>query len=48
MREIALRHEKVYGLILAEVEEGRKQLRANTEAVLRLLDHFDEPGAATA
>ena len=48
MREITLRHEKVYGPILAEMEEGRKQTRANTEAVLRLLDRFDEPGGATA
>jgi len=48
MREMALRHEKVYGPMIVEMEENRKQLRANTEAVLRRLDRFDEPGGATA
>ena len=54
-REILLRNEKVYTSVLArleklgeEMEEGRLQIRANTEAVLRLLDRFDEPGEATA
>lgn len=31
-----------------EMEEWRKQIRANTEAVLRLLDRFDDGGGATA
>ena len=54
-REILLRNEKVYTAVIAdmerlgrEMEEGRKQIRANTEAVLRLLDRFDEPGGAAA
>jgi hypothetical protein len=54
-REILLRNEKVYTSVLArleklgeEMEEGRLQIRANTEAVLRLLDRFDEPGGAAA
>jgi hypothetical protein len=53
MREIALRHEKIFGAVLAEMEEwrreaeeGRKQIRANTEAVLRLLDRLGPGGAA--
>jgi hypothetical protein len=48
MRETSLRHDKVYGPMIIEMEESRKQLRANTEAVLSLLDRFNEPGAATA
>ena len=54
-REILLRNEKVYMSAIAdmerlgkEMEEGRRQIRANTEAVLRLLDRFDEPGGAAA
>jgi uncharacterized protein with HEPN domain len=54
-REILLRNEKVYTSVIAqmerlgeEIEEGRKQIRANTEAVLRLLDRFDNPGGAAA
>jgi hypothetical protein len=54
-REILLRNEKVYKAVIAdmerlgrEMEEGRKQIRANTEAVLKLLDRFDEPGGAAA
>ena len=47
-REILLRNEKVYTKLIAEIEEGREQIRANTQAVLRLLDRFDEPGGATA
>jgi hypothetical protein len=53
MREITLRHEKVFGSVLAEMEEwrketeeGRRQIRANTEAVLRLLDRLGPGGAA--
>jgi hypothetical protein len=47
-REILLRNEKVYTRVLVELEEGRRQIQANTEAVLRLLDRFDEPGGAAA
>jgi hypothetical protein len=54
-REILLRNEKVYTSVIAdmerlgkEMEEGRRQIRANTEAVLRLLDRFDQPGDAAA
>jgi hypothetical protein len=47
-REILLRNEKVYKGVLAELEEGRRQIQANTQAVLRLLDRFDEPGGAAA
>ena len=47
-REILLRNEKVYTRVLAELEEGRRQIQANTEAVLRLLDRFDNPGGAAA
>jgi hypothetical protein len=39
-REILLRNEKVYTAVLAELEEGRKQLRANTQAVLSVLDRL--------
>jgi hypothetical protein len=44
-REILLRNEKVYTTVIAEMErnsrridEGTKQLRANTQAVLSVLD----------
>jgi hypothetical protein len=47
-REILLRNENVYTRVLVELEEGRRQIQANTEAVLRLLDRFDEPGGAAA
>jgi hypothetical protein len=47
-REILLRNEKVYTRVLVELEEGRRQIQANTEALLRLLDRFDEPGGAAA
>ena len=48
-REILLRNEKVYTAVIAEMEEGRKQLQegtrqiqANTRAVLSVLDRLDE------
>ena len=48
-REILLRNEKVYTALIAEMEEGRKQLaegtrqiQANTRAVLSVLDRLDE------
>ena len=54
-REILLRNEKVYTSVIAKLEKGTKQLeentartRAGTEAILKLLDRFDEPGGATA
>jgi hypothetical protein len=40
-REILLRNEKVYKAVIAEVEEGRKQIQANTRAVLSVLDWLD-------
>jgi hypothetical protein len=42
-REILLRNEKVYTAAIAEMEEGRKQIRANTQAVLSMLDRFNGP-----
>jgi ATP-dependent Zn protease len=48
-REILLRNEKVYKAVIAEVEEGRKQIQANTKAVLSVLDRLEgSSGAATA
>jgi hypothetical protein len=47
-REILLRNEKVYTAVIAEMEEGRKQLEegrkqieANTKAVLSVLDRLN-------
>ncbi|MDX6603388.1 MAG: hypothetical protein QOF13_2590 [Solirubrobacterales bacterium] len=47
-REILLRNEKVYTSLIAQMEknsrridEGTKQLRANTQAVLSVLDRFN-------
>jgi len=47
-REILLRNEKVYKSVLVELEEGRKQLRANTRAVLSVLDRFNGPDGLAA
>jgi hypothetical protein len=47
-REILLRNEKVYKAVIAEVEEGRKQIQANTRAVLSVLDRLDGPGGVAA
>ena len=47
-RELLLRNEKVVNKAIAEIEDGRKQIRANTEAVLALLDRFARPGDAPA
>jgi hypothetical protein len=44
-REILLRNEKVYTSVIAEMEEGRKQIRANTQAVLSMLDRFNGSSA---
>jgi hypothetical protein len=47
-REILLRNEKVYKTVIAEMEEGRKQIRANTEAVLNVLDRLNGSGGIAA
>jgi hypothetical protein len=47
-REILLRNEKVYTALIAEVEEGRKQIQANTRAVLSVLDRLEGSGGIAA
>jgi hypothetical protein len=54
-REILLRNEKVYTSVIAEMEKNGKQIeentertRAGTQAILRLLDRFDDPGGTAA
>ena len=47
-REILLRNEKVYTGVIAEMEESTRQLRANTQAVLSVLDRLNGPGEAAA
>jgi hypothetical protein len=47
-REMLLRNEKVYKAVIAEVEEGRKQIAANTRAVLSVLDRLENSGGAAA
>ncbi len=44
-REILLRNEKVYTAMIATLEEGSRQLRANTQAVLSVLDRLEDAGA---
>jgi len=44
-REILLRNEKVYTTLIAEMEEGRRQIRADTQAVLSMLDRFNGSSA---
>lgn len=44
-REILLRNEKVYMSAIAEMEEGRKQIQANTQAVLSVLDRLNGSSA---
>lgn len=44
-REILLRNEKVYMSAIAEIEEGRKQIQANTQAVLSVLDRLNGSSA---
>jgi hypothetical protein len=39
-REILLRNEKVYTAMIAQIEENTKQIRANTQAVLSVLDRL--------
>lgn len=43
-REILLRNEKVYTSLIVQMEENTEQIRANTQAVLSMLDRFN--GAA--
>jgi vacuolar-type H+-ATPase subunit I/STV1 len=40
-REILLRNEKVYTSVIVQLEENTEQTRANTKAVLSLLDRFN-------
>lgn len=47
-REILLRNEKIYTALIAEMEEGRKQIQANTKAVLSMLDRFEGSGGIAA
>ncbi len=47
-RELLLRNEKVYTSVIAQLEENTEQTRANTEAVLRLLDRFSGPDGLAA
>jgi flagellar biosynthesis/type III secretory pathway protein FliH len=44
-REILLRNEKVYTSVIAEMEEGRRQIQANTQAVLSALDRLNGSSA---
>jgi prephenate dehydrogenase len=54
-REILLRNEKVYTSEIArlekqtkEIQESTERTKAGTQAILRLLDRFDDAGGATA
>lgn len=47
-REMLLRNEKVYKAVIAQLEENTKQTRANTQAVLSVLDRLDGPGGLAA
>jgi hypothetical protein len=54
-REILLRNEKVYTSVVARLEKNNAQIESNTEetraqtqALLRLIDRFDRPGGAAA
>lgn len=47
-REMLLRNEKVYKAVIAEVEEGRKQIAANTQAVLSVLDRLEGSSGTAA
>src|SRR5438552_4096180 len=50
MREITTRMERVTRVLVAEVREGRDEQRAQTKALLRLIDRMDrlDPGGAAA
>jgi hypothetical protein len=47
-RELLLRNEKVYKALIAEVEEGRKQIQADIKSVLDALDRLEGSGGAAA
>jgi len=47
-REILLRNEKVYTSMIAQLEENTAQTRANTKAVLSMLDRFNGSGGIAA
>jgi hypothetical protein len=47
-REILLRNEKVYTAMIVQIEENTEQTRANTKAVLSLLDRFNGPDGLAA
>jgi hypothetical protein len=54
-REILLRNEKVYTAAIAQlekntarVESNTEETRAQTQALLKLIDRFDNPGNAAA
>jgi hypothetical protein len=44
MREILLRNEKVYTAVIAEIQDMREQIQANTRAVLSVLDRLEGAG----
>ena len=44
-REILLRNEKVYTSMIVQMEENTEQIRANTQAVLSMLDRFNGSSA---
>jgi len=44
-REILLRNEKVYTRMIVQMEENTEQIRANTQAVLSMLDRFNGSSA---
>jgi hypothetical protein len=47
-REILLRNEKVYTSMIVRLEENTEQIRANTKAVLSMLDRFNGSGGIAA
>ncbi len=47
-REILLRNEKVYTAVIAEIQDMREQVQANTKAVLSVLDRLEGSGGAAA
>jgi hypothetical protein len=48
MHEILLRNEKVYTAVIAEIQDMREQIQANTRAVLSVLDRLEGSGGAAA
>lgn len=44
-REILLRNEKVYTSMIVQMEENTEQIRANTRAVLSMLDRLNGSSA---